>query len=1173
MTATTIFTLAPSPCRPSGESWAPEDGIPTATIRLRAGHHDSHDGGDLPAVHPGVFDASGGMTSHRVRVHFTVEDATDAVLRLDFSSERGPCPDLEVVLDGRRRGVFHPVVKRDDRSATGEPGPVAGPAAVEVPFPAAWLGAGGHTLDISTVVDEASAIGDRDGATHDVLRAPREELPRARDTYGSWFGAYLRWGSISLHATTAVIVGPSALLSSTPFFVATPEGDRPLVDLDVTWAAGTSAPAALSVHWGHRGPHLQVPAVPSDRDFGQFRWRFPAPCFDEAVPVRVTGDSLESTADLTPSRKWDLHLIPHVHLDLGFTDTQGKVLELHCRNIDRALDRMDADPDFRFAVDGSIIAREYTCTRPPRQVQRMMDAIARGDLGVNGFHSNALTGLTTLEELYRSLEFALTLPRSARTQRRYANLTDVPTCTSALPGVLRALGIDGFVGMANHGRAATRTSDEIHLASPVRWQGIDGSEVLAHFADHYSQLRFVAGDPQSVAAGANGLERLLARFERQDYLPTDLAVIGTHADNEDIADGDTGFVDRWNAVFSYPRFRISTFDEYLAAVAPLYDSLPVWRGEGGSFWEDGAGAAAAEFGRYRRTQALLPATETLGAAVSARDGRYRTNRHELDRAWNGLAIGSEHTITWSRGTSHPHASPVADQLDWKARFVHDAARIAVDEQNRHLSQLAEIVGVTGAGFLVVNPHSWTADLDAEIDLPDGVSLVDDRGPLDVETLSDCDGMRRCRLTLDSMAPNSYRFLPITAALRTLPGGESTNSQDPFGQAHARYAVPHGDEPITVGGWTVMLDPSTSLPCSLIHARSGRELLDTGTDMRLGQLIRAAGRPAHEAQDFSALPEVHTHERLRTEFIENYGTGATPTRLVEESPELEFVGVKETFDGARLRWKGGGNGLEAVGMDLLLRRDSDVVDLDVRFTKVACHDMEAIYVAFPFAGADPVLRYDRQLGWVEPARDHAPGASNEWGALTNAVTLEGREGAIAWTALDAPLWCAGDLVRGTWTSEFAMGNSHLFSFLMNNFWPCNTPPVQEGAVAFRYRFAVADAFSPSAASRFARIARVGATVAEILPLDRYVPGGAASYMEGLVLDLGADADTDVALRQGSDPDSFSLRVVNLVPDARTVTLRIPAGLRTARDATEPGTLTIDLRGWGDALVPLTRRNAS
>lgn len=87
---------------------------------------------------------------------------------------------------------------------------------------------------------------------------------------------------------------------------------------------------------------------------------------------------------MTPSRRWNLHLIPHVHLNLGFTDAQGKVIELHCRNIDRALDLFDRDDALRFCIDGSFVVDQYVRTRSARQVRRLHAAIERGVLGVNG---------------------------------------------------------------------------------------------------------------------------------------------------------------------------------------------------------------------------------------------------------------------------------------------------------------------------------------------------------------------------------------------------------------------------------------------------------------------------------------------------------------------------------------------------------------------------------------------------------------------------------------------------------------------------------------------------------------------------------------------------------------------------------------------------------------------
>ncbi|OFE15991.1 hypothetical protein BA895_21035 [Humibacillus sp. DSM 29435] len=1166
MTSSSLWSCTPNPADPQ---WLVEDGLPTARLDVSTG------AGTWPAVQPGVFDASGGYRGHRVVVEFELQSAADAVLSLRFSAERGPCPDLEITLDGIHRGLFHPVVTRRDRTQTGEPGPVAGVVHLEVGLPAAWLAPGRHTLTVTTAIDRAAALGEgRLAATHEVTYGPGEVLPAARSHYGRWFGAYLRWSAVALIAVSSLPTEPVVALRPTPLFVHHDGAEAPLVDVDVTWAAGTSPPEPVSVEWP--GFRTQVTVAGSGRDFGMFRARMPVPGFDAVADVNVRVGHDTHRLRVSPCRRWTLHLIPHVHLDLGFTDAQGKVLELHCRNIDRALARIDLDPDFRFCVDGSVVVAEYLRTRAPARIALMYRAIADGRIGINAFHSNFLTGVVGLEELYRSTDLALTLPTSTITGMRYANLTDVPTYSRSIPSVLADLGIEGFVGMSNHGRAATDTSDELHLLSPVRWQGPDGQEVLAHFADHYSQLRFMAADPQAVAGATNGLERYVERYERPDYLPTDLAVIGTHADNEDLADGDTGFVERWNAVFAWPRFRVSTFDEYLASVAPLADELPLWRSETGTFWEDGVGSAANEFAAYRRTQVLLPAAETLGALVSVVDSNVRTNRTELDRAWSDLSIAAEHTLTWSRSMSHPHASPVADQLGWKTRYINDAQRVAVDEMRRHLAQLSERADVRGPGFLVFNPHAWTADLDCELDLSDGVDLLDrDSEPIPLEMLSSCAGLRRVRLPLGALPAHSWRFLPMTAGHFTVPGGEvaphGTTSEP---ERHHGFARTPLDEPIITPGWEVVLDPKTQLPRSIRHRPTGRELLDEAAAVRLGQIVRAGEtRFVAAASDKLARPaDVHGHRRERTLPIENfrYVADPEPSHLVTDSPELAYVGRKSTPDGMRLRWCGGGFGVDDVTVELLLRDDTGVCDLDVRLTKAPCLDMEAVYVCFPFRGTAPVLRYDRPLGWVCPSTDHGPGASNEWGAVTNTVSLQSQEGEVRWTPLDTPLFTTGDVVRGIWPTSFPQGASHLYSYAMNNFWPCNVPPWQPGPTRFRYRFEVAAEFDPAASTRFGRTARLGAQASEILPLDRFAPTGSTAYREGNLGLVRPDVDVDVQVRQGDDPTRLTLHLTNLRDHDVTFRAGLPDGLRSqSPDGAVGNEVAVQLVAFGVAHVRVSR----
>ncbi len=56
---------------------------------------------------------------------------------------------------------------------------------------------------------------------------------------------------------------------------------------------------------------------------------------------------------LTPERKWTIYVVPHTHLDVGYTDYQGKVAETQARVLSQADALITEHPDFRFSMDGS----------------------------------------------------------------------------------------------------------------------------------------------------------------------------------------------------------------------------------------------------------------------------------------------------------------------------------------------------------------------------------------------------------------------------------------------------------------------------------------------------------------------------------------------------------------------------------------------------------------------------------------------------------------------------------------------------------------------------------------------------------------------------------------------------------------------------------------------------
>ena len=105
----------------------------------------------------------------------------------------------------------------------------------------------------------------------------------------------------------------------------------------------------------------------SDREFGKERVEFSVPEFAApvigAVTVVINGRSQLFQVTLAPAKKWNILMVPNIHLDIGFSDYQGKVAEVQSRVLDEAVQLIREHPDFRFSADGFWSARQYMAGR------------------------------------------------------------------------------------------------------------------------------------------------------------------------------------------------------------------------------------------------------------------------------------------------------------------------------------------------------------------------------------------------------------------------------------------------------------------------------------------------------------------------------------------------------------------------------------------------------------------------------------------------------------------------------------------------------------------------------------------------------------------------------------------------------------------------------------------
>lgn len=1082
---------------------------------------------DWPRLHPGPLNESTGYQPMTAELSFTMTGPSAGAwhaLRLQAREASGPCPDLLIEVNGQPALLIPDAVRADRSHAPSPPSPVAGVIDRVLPLPPGVLAAGDNLIRITTVAAEEPD--------------PAELVRQQRPDLGSWFGSTLQWIRLALHETGEPPAA-RAEVRPTPLFTAGPGGtDRQVVEVLILGAPRLAAgPVRLAI--GDSG--YLATAAPAGQ-FGDTRIRFEVGEFPAGSPCRLRAECAAPPAELTgtisPGRKWTVHVLPHVHLDIGYTDTQAKVTELHSRNLDKTLEILRADPGYAFSVDGSFIIENFLRSRSAAQQGELAAALREGQVSTNAMWALLLTGVASLEELYRALYLTAGLRRDHGVPVRYAGLTDVPSYSWAVPSVLAAAGIPAFLGIANHTRGGNADSDELHLASPLRWRGPDGASVLAFFADVYTQLRFVCADPPTLAGMAQGLTSLLRRYERPDYLPDHFPLVGTHADNEDLSHGYADLARRWHARYTWPRLNLSTADDYFAAVEPLAGRLPELRGDGGSYWEDGVGTQAIAVAAYRRAQAALPGVEALTALVTSRVPHLAPDLAALDEAWRQLLLGCEHTWSSAHATSRPHSRAAHDLLDWKVAAIRHGARIVTDEERRALSQLGELVGPADVpAVLVVNPVSWPRTLYCDLELETGQGVTDGSAELPAHPLDEPrDGLQTLRVRVPDVPAFGYRLLPVRSApgkSRAFAAGDSRSAPEP---GPAAGAIP-ADGRLVTARYAVQLEPATGRITSLVHRASGREMLSGERRLALADVLYVSGGGSARLRGMQE--EVSS--------LTDYDPSLPPPDLQVRAADLTAAGIRRTPWSWIASAAGTAPTLDDVRVDVELFDDDDRVEVDVRFRKRPELAKESVYVAFPFSG-QPRVRYERHQGWVDPASDHHRGACQEWLTVQSAVLVGPDEEAVAWSSADAPLFTAGDVVRGTWATSFAPASATVLSWVMNNYWMTNTPAQQGGDARFRYAFRPQPGGDLAAARRLGRELRAGPIAGMVLPTDRCDDEPRPLPPSGELYPVSVPGNIEAALYCPRNGGSVLVRLQELAGEPASVRLPSPLGERTAWAAT-------------------------
>src|SRR5881628_106969 len=873
---------------------------------------------------------------------------------------------------------------------------------------------------------------------------------------------------------------------------------------------------------------------------------------------------------LAPPRRWTLYWIASSHTDVGLTERHEECLEVHRRNLDAALARLPAHPEFRWTAECGLQLISYVENRPTAAGEALARAIRDGKLGVSAVFAQALTGILDHETFARVLWPTGLFAREHGLGYQAAQLADVPGHPFTLPTLLAASGVRYLASGVNPERAAPLLSPADAARAQLAggdwttypklywWEGPDGSRVLHWRAGQYADGPRFGFDVDPAEMGRRLSDWLLTHpvFLSPAY-PYDVALLcGATGDNALLDERVVANVEEFSRRFAYPRLVAARPEDFFREVERRWGAtLPVRRGDSGTYREDGAASTAAELARYRAAQLAARAAELLalwdekteptdgGAA-----GRIAHRAEERRRMWRDLLLFGEHTWGSAASGSDPDGAETVAQWREKRRFLDGAAAVAGAQVGAALLRIGLSTGGAGGGGgggggggpgrVVFNASSWARSDVLRVPNGAGRRLVHDGRDWPAVDLPDGSALVVAR----DVPALGYVALAESERAANPPRDDGTALEAQAGRFH------------------LVLDPASGAIRSLTTGDGKERVRPTGPGGGLNQLVYVRGGR------HSALWTEPSREFLR----------AAPDLTVSQAQLVSARRERLPGIGVQLVVQRKVEGAGDVTSVVTLYDELPWLDVENRITKPATLEKEALYVAFPFALTRPTVEVEVPLGRMTVDRDQQPGSCRDWYCHTHWVWLHDAADGILWSGPDTPLVTLNDVFRGQWRRTLAPDGT-LFAYVLHNYWPTNFAARQGGDVTCRFRL------SPLAAGGDpAEPVRRGWAACDPLYVSApYASAGAGPLpRKDSALFIPDPGVAVVGAKPADDRAGVVVKLVDVAGAARAVAVWPGAyGFRSARrtnfaemngdrvPVAPDGRATIELPAWGAAALRL------
>jgi len=748
----------------------------------------------------------------------------------------------------------------------------------------------------------------------------------------------------------------------------------------------------------------------------------------------------DDTLVLLPVRHRDIHLLPHSHVDIGYSDPQPAVERKQWKNLRDAVELVrktaayPPEARFKWNVEGLWSVESYLKQASPDDRDAFVAAVKQGSISLQANYTNILTGLATPEELRHWTDAARQL-RSAYgfAPMRSAMHSDIPGLSWTVVSALAESGVRYFSSGPNYVPGFPDGGDRIGATlaalgdKPLWWVSPSGEQRL---------LFWMAGRGYSWFHGMNsGQMSDNSRDTILDYV-RELSSAGYQWDliqARYTIGGDNGPTDpnlpdavkRWNEQFDTPRLVISTAEATFAELEKRHGTaLPVMSGDMTPYWEDGAISTAKEEALTRASARRLAQAQTLWALRSPET----FPAAQVADAWRNVLLWHEHTWGAADSVSQPDRRDVVDQWEYKRAFA-----VRADEQSR--AALDGASPRTGDGLDVINTLAW--DRTGLVMLSAEQSRAGDR----VVTANN--RVLASQRLLDGRLAVWLEGVPALGSLRLrVESGSGASPKQPV--RAGKSAVDNGRVKLVIDQATGMIDQLFwHDPAAAEGGGRGRAQAGEPADVLIGKgLFNYLYVPGRDPTQAKGVGEA-------TIWIDDRGPLVATVRVESDAPGgTKLVRVMQVVAG------------------------SDTVLVSAVLDKLRVRTKESAHLALPISIPGGVVRLDEGEALVVPDGNQLPGSCRDFAGVHSTVDVSGRSYGVAVATLDAPLIELGAItderpkarsLRG-WPSRVVPGTT-LYAYLLNNYWHTNYKADQEGPLGFRFALQMHGAFDAVSLRRF------------------------------------------------------------------------------------------------------------